>query len=153
VVRDGQEEQVPIEDVVPGDLALLSAGSLVPADAVILESTDFFVSEAVLTGESLPVHKASGALDTDAELRERTNSVFLGTNVRSGRARCLVVKTGAATALVQKIRSCRYAVTDQDLDALRNRYTEDQLFEIIVAAAFGVANDQIAAAHRALENA
>ncbi len=97
VVRDGHEEHVPIEDVVPGDLMLLSAGSLVPADAVILESTDFFVSEAVLTGESLPVHKAAGALDADAELHERGNCVFLGTNVRSGSARCLIVKTGAAT--------------------------------------------------------
>jgi len=55
--------------------------------------------------------------------------------------------------LVQKIRSRAYAVTDQDFDALRNRYTQDQLFEIIVAAAFGAANDQIAAAHRALEDA
>ena len=51
-------------------------------------------------------------------------------------------------ALVQKIRQRPYAVTDQDLDAVRPRYTEDQLFEIIVAAAFGAANDQIAAAHR-----
>ena len=56
-------------------------------------------------------------------------------------------------ALVQKIRLRPYAVTDQDLDALRNRYTEDQLFEIIVAAAFGAAHDQIEAAHRALEDA
>ena len=55
--------------------------------------------------------------------------------------------------LVQKIRSRAYTVTDQDLDALRNRYTQDQLFEIIVAAAFGAANDQIASAHRALEDA
>jgi len=56
-------------------------------------------------------------------------------------------------ALVEKIRSRPYAVTDQDLDALRICYTEDQLFEIIVAVAFGAANDQIAAAHRALEDA
>ena len=55
--------------------------------------------------------------------------------------------------LVQKIRSRAYTVTDEDLDALRDRYTEDQLFEIIVAAAFGAANDQLAAAHRALEDA
>ena len=55
--------------------------------------------------------------------------------------------------LVQKIRSRAYSVTNQDLDALRNRYTEDQLFEIVVAAALGVATDQIAAAHRALEDA
>jgi alkylhydroperoxidase family enzyme len=56
-------------------------------------------------------------------------------------------------SLVQKIRSRAYAVTAEDLDALRNRYTEEQLFEIIVAAAFGVATDQISAAHRALEDA
>ena len=56
-------------------------------------------------------------------------------------------------ALVQKIRLRPYAVTDQDLDTVRHRYTEDQLFEIIVAAAFGAAHDQIAAAHRALKDA
>jgi hypothetical protein len=56
-------------------------------------------------------------------------------------------------SLVQKIRSRAYTVTDGDLDALRDRYTEDQLFEIILAAAFGVATDQVAAAHRALEAA
>jgi Mg2+-importing ATPase len=97
VIRGGDQAQVPMEDVVPEDLVLLSAGSVVPADAVILDSTDFFVSEAVLTGESLPVHTAAGALAASAELRERSNCVFLGTNVRSGSARCLVVKTGAAT--------------------------------------------------------
>ena len=97
VVRDGREAQVPIESIVPGDLVLLSAGSLVPADAVILECTDFFVSEAMLTGESLPVHKASGVVAADATLRERSNCVFLGTNVRSGRARCVVATTGTAT--------------------------------------------------------
>ena len=56
-------------------------------------------------------------------------------------------------ALVRTIRAGAYAVTDQDLDALRSRYTEDQLFEIILAAAFGAASDQLAAAHRALEEA
>jgi hypothetical protein len=55
--------------------------------------------------------------------------------------------------LVQKIRSRAYTVTNQDLDALRRRYTEDQLFEIIVSAAFGAANERLAAAHRALEEA
>ena len=55
--------------------------------------------------------------------------------------------------LAQKIRSRACTVTDQDLDALRSRYTEDQLFEIIVAAAFGAANERLAAARRALEEA
>jgi Mg2+-importing ATPase len=97
VLRDGRTEAVPIEELVPGDVVLLTAGSLVPADAVILEATDFFVSEAVLTGESFPVRKAPGAVAKSAELGERTNCVFLGTNVRSGAARCLVVETGPAT--------------------------------------------------------
>ncbi len=55
--------------------------------------------------------------------------------------------------LVQKIRTRAHTVTDQDLDTLRSRYTEDQLFEIIVAAVFGAASDRLAAAHRALEEA
>ena len=55
--------------------------------------------------------------------------------------------------LVQKIRSRAYTVLDQDLDVLRSRYSEDQLFEIVVAAAFGAAGERLAAAHRALEEA
>ncbi len=57
------------------------------------------------------------------------------------------------TTLVDKIRSRAYTVTDQDLDQLRSRYTEDQLFEIVLCAAFGAANERLAAAHRALEEA
>ena len=56
-------------------------------------------------------------------------------------------------ALVEKIRTRAYTVTNQDLDALKQRYTEDPLFEIIVAAAFGAAAERLAAAHRALEEA
>jgi Mg2+-importing ATPase len=98
VLRDGRTQSVIPEEIVCGDVIVLSAGSLVPADAVIVEATDFFVSEAVLTGESFPVQKTPGAVDASAELGARTNCVFLGTNVRSGMARCLVVATGAATA-------------------------------------------------------
>jgi Mg2+-importing ATPase len=98
VLRDGYTQSVLTEDIVPGDVVLLLAGSLVPADAVILDATDFFVSEAVLTGESFPVQKRPGTVDASAEIVERTNCVFLGTNVRSGTARCLVIATGAATA-------------------------------------------------------
>ena len=69
-----------------------------PPTRVILDATDFFVSEAVLTGESFPVEKRAGPVRRRTRrLRERTNCVFLGTNVRSGTARCLVVRTGPTT--------------------------------------------------------
>jgi len=97
VFRDGRVETVPAEEVVPGDVVLLSAGSLVPADGVVLEATDFFVSEGVLTGESFPVEKQPGTVATNAGLRDRLNSVFLGTNARSGTARCLIVAPGLRT--------------------------------------------------------
>jgi P-type Mg2+ transporter len=97
VLRDGRVDTVPAEDIVPGDVVLLSAGSLVPADGVVLEATDFFVSEGVLTGESFPVEKRPGKIATAVGLRDRLNCVFLGTNARSGTARCLIVATGLRT--------------------------------------------------------
>jgi Mg2+-importing ATPase len=96
-LRDGRAVAIPTEEIVPGDVVLLSAGMVVPADAVVLEATDFFVNEAVLTGESFPAEKRAGPVPSSAVVSARSNSVFLGTNVRSGTARCLVVGTGAAT--------------------------------------------------------
>lgn len=97
VVRDGAVVEIDSRHVVPGDVVQLGAGSLVPADAYILECGDLFVSEAVLTGESFPVEKHVGVATLRAGLAARTNCVFLGTNVRSGYARCLVVRTGRLT--------------------------------------------------------
>jgi P-type Mg2+ transporter len=97
VLRDGQISRVSMEEVVPGDVVALAAGSLVPADAVLLEATDLHVSEAALTGESFPVAKTTAPSSPLAPLSSRTNCVFLGTNVRSGTARCVVVATARAT--------------------------------------------------------
>jgi Mg2+-importing ATPase len=97
VLRERRTVDVPLEEVVPGDVVLLGAGSLVPADGLILEAADFFVSEGVLTGESFPVEKRPGPVALSTGLRDRLNCVFLGTNVRSGTARCLIVATGLRT--------------------------------------------------------
>ncbi len=97
LVRGGRTVSIASEELVPGDIVQLSAGSLVPADAMILESADLFVSEAVLTGESFPVDKRPGPVARSAALRDRRNCVFLGTNVRSGNATCVVVNTGLRT--------------------------------------------------------
>jgi Mg2+-importing ATPase len=97
VLRGARECTVPLAKIVPGDVVLLSAGSMVPADARLLEATDLFVSQAVLTGESFPVDKRPGILRPEAALAQRDNCVFRGTHVRSGTGRCLAVATGRST--------------------------------------------------------
>jgi Mg2+-importing ATPase len=97
VMRDGAGVPVPYSEIVPGDILTLSAGSLVTADAAVIESSDCYVSEAALTGESFPVEKRPGTVSLGTRLAERTNCVFAGSNVRSGTARCIVVRTGQTT--------------------------------------------------------
>ncbi|MBS1118424.1 MAG: magnesium-translocating P-type ATPase [Deltaproteobacteria bacterium] len=97
VVRDGRPVSVPSRELVPGDLVLLSAGSLAPADGVIVEANDCFVNQAVLTGESFPIDKHAGEVAAAAPLAERSNCVFVGSNVHSGTARVLIVATGRGT--------------------------------------------------------
>ncbi len=97
VLRDGKLMNLPSVKVVPGDIIKLSAGSLVPADGLILESLNFFVNQSILTGESLPSEKESTVVDEDASTEERVNCVFMGTNVQSGSATVLVIETGINT--------------------------------------------------------
>ena len=100
VIRDGKPLAVPVTDVVPGDLAVLSAGDMVPADGWVLEANDLFVKQALLTGEPYPVEKRPGALAADAtDLQDAANAVFMGTTIINGSARMRVVKTGAGTAI------------------------------------------------------
>jgi Mg2+-importing ATPase len=96
-LRDTGQQSIPVEAIVPGDVVMLSAGNLIPADGVVLEAKDFFVNQAVLTGETFPVKKEAGVAPESASLTERTNSVFMGTSVRSGTAKVLIAQTGAGT--------------------------------------------------------
>ena len=88
---------IAAEDIVPGDVVHLSAGDLVPADGLLIDASDLFVNQAVMTGESFPVVKKPGAVSSSATLQQRSNVLWMGTNVRSGTARYLVVHTGLAT--------------------------------------------------------
>jgi Mg2+-importing ATPase len=101
VLRDGKATTVPTDEIVPGDVVLLAAGSLIPADGLVIEARDFFVNQAVLTGETFPVEKMPGILPESAGLADRTNVVFMGTNVSSGSAKAIIVQTGLQTALGQ----------------------------------------------------
>jgi Mg2+-importing ATPase len=98
VIRNGTEQTVPVSTIVPGDVIVLSAGNLVPADGLLIEATDFMVNEASLTGESFPVEKQPGIVPPETPVAGRTNSVFLGASVQSGKAKMLAVETGSRTA-------------------------------------------------------
>jgi Ca2+-transporting ATPase len=100
VLRDGAVRTVPSEALVPGDIVLLEAGNLVPADIRLVETFSFRTEEAALTGESLPVEKMTGVLaDADLPLGECTNMAFKGTFATYGRAKGMVVATGMQTEL------------------------------------------------------
>lgn len=114
VWRDGELRTQPASTLVPGDVIELSAGNLVPADGVILGATDFLVTEASLTGEPFPVEKQAGVAPADAPIGARRNSVFLGTSVRSGTARVLVVETGRRTAFGAVAASLRGGEEDTE---------------------------------------
>ena len=97
VLRDGGQQDIHIEDVVPGDIVVLSAGDIVPGDCLLLESKNLFVDEAMLTGETFPVEKDVAVLAADTALSKRTNSVWMGTHIVSGSAKALVTLTGKNT--------------------------------------------------------
>ncbi len=101
LLRDGEPQSLRSELTVPGDVAMLSAGNLIPADGIVLEAKDFFVNQAVLTGETFQVEKTPAPVAANASLAERTNCVFMGTSVGSGTAKVLIVETGKATVFGQ----------------------------------------------------
>ncbi|MDR3574033.1 MAG: magnesium-translocating P-type ATPase [Anaerolineaceae bacterium] len=98
VVREGQRREVPLQDLVPGDIVQLSAGDMIPADVRILSAKDLFINQAALTGESLPVEKTPAVPTSNSfDALEMPNIGFLGSNVESGTASALVILTGSAT--------------------------------------------------------
>ena len=101
VLRDGQPGDVPVEELIPGDIVILNAGDVIPGDCLILESKDLFVEEATLTGETYPVEKEARTLPPGTPLSQRVNTLFMGTHVVSGTAQALIIKTGKATEFGQ----------------------------------------------------
>lgn len=97
VLRDGQPQDIPNETVVPGDIVVLAAGDSIPSDCLVLESKDLSVNEAALTGETYPADKQSGVLPAVTGLSDRTNTLYMGTNVISGTGKAIVVQTGKQT--------------------------------------------------------
>ncbi len=98
IIRDGKEIEIPMFEIVPGDLVILQAGAIIPADLRLISAKDFFVGQSALTGESMPVEKNTAACDlADKGIIELQNACFQGSNVLSGTARGVVVNTGNRT--------------------------------------------------------
>ncbi len=140
VLREGQTQAIPTEDVVPGDVVLLTAGSLVPADGLVLDCKDFFVNQAVLTGEPFAVEKRPGVVPATASLIDRTNCLYMGTNVRSGNGRMLIVETGPRTAFGQiaKRLTLRPPETEFEAGIRRLGYLLTEVMLILVVTIFAV---------------
>ncbi|MDR1558326.1 MAG: HAD-IC family P-type ATPase, partial [Clostridiales bacterium] len=98
-LRDGKTTEIPMSEIVPGDIVTLSAGDMLPADLRILTAKDLFIGQAALTGESEPVEKFSQIKTPPKTALEAINVGFMGTNVVSGTARAIVIATGSHTYL------------------------------------------------------
>ena len=107
VLRDGSVKEIPVEEIVPGDIVILNAGDIVPGDCLLQESNDLFVDEAMMTGESFPVEKAVAVLPVETPLGQRTNAIWMGTHVVSGSGKALVINTGRETECGKTVREAK----------------------------------------------
>jgi Mg2+-importing ATPase len=124
VVRDGAAREIPLRDLVPGDIVKLAAGDMIPGDVRLLTSKDVFVSQGSLTGESLPVEKFHDPETNQETLpTELKNTCFMGTSVESGTATAVVVTTGVQTYLGSMASSITGERALTSFDQGLNRFT------------------------------
>jgi Mg2+-importing ATPase len=124
VVRNGQAKELPLRELVPGDIVKLASGDIIPADVRLIAAKDLFVIQATLTGESLPVEKTEGPDTRDkVSAIERSNLCFLGTSVESGTATAVVIATGAQTYFGKVASSLAEQQTDTAFDTGVKQFT------------------------------
>ncbi len=140
VLRDGGPKDIPVEEIVPGDMVILNAGSIVPGDCLVQESKDLFVDEATLTGETYPVEKTIGVLAAATPLGQRTNALWMGTHVVSGSGKGLVVQTGKQTEFgkVSERLKLRPQETEFELGIRRFGYFLMEVTLVLVISIFAI---------------
>jgi Mg2+-importing ATPase len=140
VLRDGSSKEIPVEEIVPGDIVILNAGDIVPGDGLVQESKDLFVDEAMLTGETFPAEKVVGLLPAETPLGQRTNALWMGTHVVSGSATALVVRTGKETEFgkVSERLKLRPQETDFERGIRRFGYFLMEVTLVLVVAIFAI---------------
>ena len=142
VIREGREWDVESRELVPGDLVLLESGGRVPADLRLVSATALLVDESLFTGESVPVSKTTARLDRDdLVVGDRTNMVYAGSVVASGRGRGYVVATGGATelgAIAQQVRTAERAETPLQRRMTRFAHVVGIIVVVAAIAAFAL---------------
>ena len=140
VLRDGSPREIPVEEIVPGDVVILNGGDIIPGDCLILESKDLFVDEATLTGETYPVEKSAGELAKETQLGQRKNTLFMGTHVVSGSAKAVVVCTGTETEFgkVSERLKLRPPETEFERGVRRFGYFLMEITLLLVIAIFAI---------------
>ncbi|HEY2580656.1 MAG TPA: magnesium-translocating P-type ATPase [Mucilaginibacter sp.] len=116
VFRNAAKQEIAVEKVVPGDIVFLTAGDIIPADSLIIESQELFIDEAAFTGETFPAEKSPGILPPDIPISKRTNALFMGSHVISGKAKALVVKTGKQTEFGKISTSLQLKAPETDFE-------------------------------------
>lgn len=140
VVRDGTIHEIATNEIVPGDILLLSAGAGVPGDCRVLESKDLFVDEATLIGETYPIEKTAGVFAPDTPLNQRTNCVWMGTHIISGSGRAVVVRTGKNTEFggISQRLTLRPPETEFERGVRRFGYLLLEVTLVLVMAIFAI---------------
>ena len=139
VMRDGEAREMPLRDLVPGDIIKLSAGDMIPGDVRVLTSKDLFVSQGSLTGESLPVEKFHDPEKNDVSSpTELKNTCFMGTSVESGTATAAIITTGVSTYFGSMASSITGERVMTSFDQGINRFTwlMIQLMAVMVPLVF-----------------
>lgn len=134
VIRDGREERIDAEQLVPGDIITLEAGDLVPADCRLFDISELTIDEAALTGESVPVSKSAEAVDEDTGVADRKNMAFKGTAVTNGKGKAVIISTGMDT----EIGSISEMVSEAEQDKIPLDRKLEQLTKKLIWATLGL---------------
>jgi Mg2+-importing ATPase len=142
VIRSNTARDIPVEEIVPGDIISLEAGDVIPGDCILMQSKDLFVNESSLTGESYPAEKSPGVTDAGRPLNKQTNTLFMGSHVYSGEAKAMVAHTGRSTVFGKLAQSVKSRSTETNFETgIRNfgyLLLEITLILVILIFAFNV---------------
>jgi Mg2+-importing ATPase len=139
-LRDGKPEEVAVDKIVPGDIVLLKAGDVIPADGLIITSNSLFIDESTLTGETFPIEKEAGVLPENTALNQRKNALWMGTHVVSGTATAVIAQTGKDTEFgkISEHLRLRPQETEFERGIRRFGYLLMEITLILVIAIFAI---------------